>query len=50
MLKWAKEYGNHKVITELVKDDEKWQMVMTYQTMNTIQDLKEIKEKLKLNI
>ena len=49
MLNWAKEYGNHEIIRKLVKNDEKWQIIMAYQTMNIMKELSEIKKKLNRN-
>ena len=49
MLNWAQEYGNHRIIAELVKNDKKWQMVMTYQTMNMIKKLNKMEKKLSRN-
>ena len=42
MLNWAKEYGSHEIIRELVNTDEKWEIIMAYQTMNIMEKLSEI--------
>ena len=49
MLNWAQEYANHGIIADLVKNDKKWQMVMTYQTMNMMKKLNKIEKKLSRN-
>ena len=40
MLNWAKEYGNPEIIRKLLKNDEKWHMIMAYQTINIMEELK----------
>ena len=49
MLNWAKEYGSHEIIRELVNTDEKWEIIMAYQTMSIMKELSEIKKKLNRN-
>ena len=49
MLDWATEYGNSKIVTELVKDNEKWQTALTYQTINMMRKLKKIEKKVYQN-
>ena len=48
-LNWAQEYANHGIIADLVKNDKKWQMVMTYQTMNMMKKLNKMEKKLSRN-
>ena len=43
MLNWAREYGNHEIIRELVSTDKKWEIIMAYQTMNIMEELKKKK-------